>query len=331
MSLAHDLSIVHNPVTRAELTHLQRSQPAQRFVRFWARRFVLTIAVIWSLTIIGIHLSLATSQPEIYESQNLGAYDWMLQPLIALTALALVIHFSTLYRTLTIGGNTIVREKEVGAWENIILTRIGSRRLILGKWWAVVRMTWRDFAVLGIIRAGAVVGFGTMILANHTSQLLVLTGEKSSNPAMDILLAPMFVMALTVVNGLFTAAAGVTGSLLTRSNSPGVLTAQAIRMGTALIPVVIMLPIIIYAANYFNSLPDAQADAFIQQWNPLLFFQLNFIDNGAIGAATLANPLDGGGNLLIGVMTATVLIYGLLTLFLLKVGQWLARRQGMTA
>jgi hypothetical protein len=75
MSLAHDLSIVHNPVTRAELTHLQRSQPAQRFVRLWARRFVLTVAVIWSLTIIGIHLSLATSQPEIYESQNLGAYD----------------------------------------------------------------------------------------------------------------------------------------------------------------------------------------------------------------------------------------------------------------
>jgi hypothetical protein len=92
-----------------------------------------------------------------------------------------------------------------------------------------------------------------------------------------------------------------------------------------------MLPIIIYAANYFNSLPDAQADAFIQQWNPLLFFQLNFIDNGAIGSATLANPLDGGGTLLIGVMTATVCIYGLLTLFLLKVGQWLARRQGMTA
>jgi hypothetical protein len=30
-------------------------------------------------------------------------------------------------------------------------------------------------------------------------------------------------------------------------------------------------------------------------------------------------------------MTATVLIYGLLTLFLLKAGQWLARRQGMTA
>src|SRR5690606_30315371 len=112
--------------------------------------------------------------------------------------------------------------------------------------WAVVCMVWRGYALLAVLRAATVIGIGTMIFSSSSNVVFWYSSNSPEFPVLKLIVAGVIVAIFTMLNCLFTAAAGVVGSFLGRTSSPGVTTAFATR-GTALtIPILLLLtPIVV--------------------------------------------------------------------------------------
>jgi hypothetical protein len=321
----------HNPIIRAELLHLRRKRRVPGPATLWARRSMLGSAGLLALFIFGAALGLGLTYPDIYDSAERMLLARTTYPFILLLALTLHLHFTTIQRTLTLAADTIRREKRSGTWESLLLTGVDARRLVLGKWWAVVRMVWRDYVLLAGLRAGVSVGLGAMVFANQGGALVVLGEGEAGDPVPGVLLAACFVIALTLVNGLFTTAAGVTGSLLSQGQSQSTVAAQLVRLGAVMIPVLLLAIPLAAIIAHLITLPTPEALEFGSVWNPLLWLQITFLDNGTLATAMIASAVDPIWLQMVGVALAALCVYLLLTAVLLRLGQWLARRQGVSS
>ncbi len=319
MSLAQDLSL-HNPVARAEHNHLLRAAPVQRPVR---RR--LFLAILYGIVVLGLLLvffslghalfSIKTAAPHNLRSVAMGFFLF-----------TVILHFSTLSGTLAIASATILREKFIGTWDTLILTDIDARQLVLGKWWAVVCMTWRRFAFLAVLRAAASMILGILIFSADNNYILWFDRQPAANPLFNIVFAALLMVAFTMINGLFTAAAGVMASFLGCTN---VVIAQAVRMSVALLPVIIlMVPVVYYLVKY---MPPVDIDDIGPLPMIIVWIQITFLDNGFLHTTMMANPLDstGWGFLLVGLLCLS--FYGFLTVGMLRLGQFIAYKQGVSA
>jgi hypothetical protein len=320
-----------NPIIRAELLHLRRKRRVPGPAAQWARRSVFGSAGLLALIVFGAALELGLTYPDIYDSAQPVLLARTTYPFILLLALTLHLHFTTIQRTLTLAADTIRREKRGGTWESLLLTGVDARRLVLGKWWAVVRTVWRDYALLAGLRVGVSVGLGAMVFANRGGALVALGEGKAGDPVPGVLLAACFIIALTLVNGLFTAAAGVTGSLLSQGRGQGTAAAQLVRLGAVMIPVLLLAIPLAAIVTHLITLPTPEALEFGSVWNPLLWMPITLLDNGTLATAMIASAVDPVWQDMAGVALVAVCVYLLLTAALLRVGQWLARRQGVSS
>lgn len=315
--------LLNNPITVLEKQ--QATQPRSR-----TERLAMLFAIPTAFWLIGILVWLAWRNPPWQFIRLDIVLDWLQTPITLLVVYGILLHVQTVGKTLSLGVHAVITRTHTGAWESLVMTGIDARRLVYGRWWAVVQLTWRRFLLLGIIRAAAILGLG-MVLINNGSRAFVYVSEGPSvSPTLDALLAVVAIVTLTVVNGMFTAAAGVLGSFFARAESPGLFTAIAARIGALLLPLLlILLPVFMFI------LRDMDNNIF-EQDTPIFLVLETFgmtlatlVDNGVLLGMTQSNPLDQGTKMFIVVLLLAVGIYWGLLWGMLWVAQIIARRQGV--
>lgn len=314
-----------NPVTGAEINHIQRQQAAGSWLS-WLNRLLWWGMLAGSTGMVIFSVVLPVSNPTIYATPGLK-HPAVAYLLGALTLATFYTHFRLMLQTLVMAVNSISREKRGSTWESLLLTGIDARQIIIGKWRAIIALTWRDYLCLGFIRIGVTIGIGTLVFTEPRLgfiPLLMIGNSPTILPRM--LLAAGSIFTLTMLNGVFTAAAGVLGGFFTRDQTSSQTSGMATRMALVMTPVLLILIPVLYV---ILTIPSATASPALQDMmNIAMFTQIGLIDNGTFIAAGIANPL---GDWLLRYAIAivgVVLIEIFLTWFALRYACWLAKRQG---
>jgi hypothetical protein len=325
-------SPTHNPILRAELYHYQRGQTKRRW-RWWHIPWQL-LTLISNLSVI-VALIAALVSFEIDATQELLTTILsivLLAPGFVLIPVTIVMHFRLILQTLTVASDSIAREKRSGTWDIMLLTGIDSRRLILGKWWAILRSLARPYAYLAFLRVGTII-YITLVsnrityyqsfgLIPHYQPLNVLTD----------FLAPILLIALmTFVNAGFTSAIGVYTSLLSKRGSVGMAVAVAIRVGV-LVPTAIIIAWMSWQYSYSLYSYDTMTDYYS---SPAWYISqigggmaVTLLDNGATMIGSMAGSSEANTkffNFLSVCLGLT--FYGLVGGAMLFVAQMIAVRQ----
>lgn len=143
--------IRRNPIVNAEFNH-------QRFVIARSRSGWLAIAMAVMFVVPSLILSIgysilmlmepATITDRFAENFNLPivvlVFNLSLYPVLTMVSLGL-------------SANSILRERQGKTWETLMLTNVGARQIILGKWLASLRAIAGDHIMVTIARLGLVV------------------------------------------------------------------------------------------------------------------------------------------------------------------------------
>lgn len=262
--------------------------------------------------------------------------------LIILTIiLALIFHLLALILVMVAAANSTVREKTGNTWDLLLMTGIDARGYILGKWWAVLRNSFRLGLLLIPLRAGVIAFVGASISREfaqfsyyYSAQYRLLPPEPLSFIAAGLLLVPVTFLAFAQ-----TAACGVLASV--RVRRVGLAVAAGIGTALGLMVVATVLGIVVIWLQQ-------QVSSFTGNYFDLYFIPMSWSmaiwDNGSIA---LTDPLQyrtvfAGGpaspiftpitSLLSTLIVAALLIawYGLATWLVLRAAIRQARRQGMS-
>jgi hypothetical protein len=314
-----------NPVMRAERSYQERS--SARRGRRWRRglaRLVKTVLVGMALGMLGAGVLGSLLGIDISDAVNAGS-GWLTLFAIFVTTY----HFGVMVNTLSLGANSIAREKQGQTWDMLVLTGIDARQIVRGKWMATVRRQFRAYLVLAVMRIGAIVVYS--VVTNSIFSFTVgYGGDRLTylpHPLNYALLAGV-VTLMTLANLVFTAACGVWASAVT--HRPAMAQARAIgtRIALLLVPSFVLL----FFFGRFLAY-DARTGAF---YDLLLGTGLTLADNGATAAANLVavhygwegappSPINLG--LVVTVTLATLGIYALWTIVALRRAQTLAVKQ----
>jgi len=314
--------MVQNPVAQAEYDHLQRDN-----VRNWFG--IIGRGFFWVMASLAVLITAASMSRALTTPDTFYEYDNVIVQIVLLLAIyTFVYHFRTVFKTLGMASHTILREKESGTWETLLLTNMNSRRLVMGKCWAIVRLMWPAYARLTILRVGTSIGVGAVILASNRNFVFWFDNEPSTTPAFDIVLVIGIITVLTMSNLLLTAVTGVLASMLGRLHSPAIATGQVIRMGFMLLPAVLfMIP---GAFIFIQYEPPLTIDEIGVTGQIVVWLVATLVDNGTLLTSLLANPLDAITSLAIPVSIIFIILYFTLIWLALKLAQFIAQRQGAT-
>ena len=316
---------LENPVAQAELDHLRRITVSRSaLIRIFTRGLFIVMNVI-SLLIVALVVSRAVKTPDTYYEYS----EIIIQVVVLLMVYTVFMHFQVMFRTLGIASNTILREKQSHTWETLILTNVNARQLVLGKWLAVIYIMWKSYTWLAVLRVGASLGFGAIILSNDRNIILWFRNQPTLSPVRDLVYAIVLVILFTFANLLFTAAAGVIASLLGRVNSPGIATGQATRLGVLIVPILLfMIPIIYYFVTLTPPITNEKLGPFGEF---IAWVEISILDNGSLLTSILSNPQDSVASTFVPAGLVVSSVYLVLAAVLLVVGQWIAKKQGASA
>ncbi len=311
-----------NPVMRAERTYQERS--TARRSRRWRRglaRLAKTLLVGMALGMTSAGLLGSLLGIDITDSVN-AASSWL--SLFAI--FVITYHFGVMVNTLSLGANSIAREKQAQTWDMLVLTGIDARQIVRGKWSATVRRQLPAYLLLAVMRIGAIVLYAT-IVNSMFSFTVGYGGERLTylpHPLHYVLLAGL-VTLLTLANLAFTAACGVWASAV--AHRAGLAQARAI--GTRIVLLLVPSFIVLFFVSRFLGY-NASAGVI---YDLLLGTAMTLADNGATAAANLVvvrygwegtppSPINVG--LVLAVTLAALVIYALWTALALRRAQTLA-------
>lgn len=268
-----------NAISQAESAYLERqpkSRAGWRILLRLSQWVMLTI----SLILFGGEFAGALLQRDAAPiGERLGVLTGVF------IAYTVVRHFVLMLQTLSLSANSIAREKQSANWDILLLTGIDARRIIYGKWLAVVQRQLPAYIMLGLLRAGAVVYFSAftsrsfyqLIYSPNYSNILI----PISPLPLQILLAGAVIFLLTLLNLPFTAACGVAASAEARSSV------------MALVRALILRPITLMSVVLVSSFVNALAYAIFGFNLPSVFSRIIIYGFGAMAdnGVTLATPL----------------------------------------
>lgn len=310
-----------SPITLCEIRHLERSRQVYNRLSNWLNRALWLSLLIPALSIALFCVLLAAVDPLQFATHPGERYLTITRILGVISGVTFYLHFQVQVTTLGMAADSIAREKRSGTWESLLLTGLDARQLVWGKWIAIVRLMWRDYLRLGLLRVGATVGIGALILTEPRIGLVQLSSEPQEWAVFRMLLAAVLVMGITLLNCFFTAAVGVFSAFFTRVGTPGSSTAFVARLGFVLAPVLTALfPVLIVLSGHREVHPELLS--LVGNW------QLLLLDNGTSALAGLANPLDSWAAGYLAVIVAGVATYVGLTTAALYLAKHIAKQQG---
>jgi hypothetical protein len=233
-------------ITRAELAYQHRSSRQGRWRR-WVGRIIMAFGITMSMILFWGEFAgaaLGRDAGPIGDKLRIGA--------VGLLVLALVYHFVLMIQTLSFAANSIARERQNNTWDMLVLTGVDARQIVRGKWWATVQRQWHSYALLGLLRTGAVVWFSA---SNSRYLLYLMNSSYNSNYGsysgynyygysyisnitpplpLGIIFVGAVIFTLTMVNLGFTAACGVLASAQIRRSALALGRSIALRLLTIL-------------------------------------------------------------------------------------------------
>jgi hypothetical protein len=236
-------SFTQNPIAHAE-TIIQKRPVTSGLITRLVKAILYTF-----LTIMSLGLLVLLQLPGTFNTST-----WTLRVsstlLIVFMILVLVQHFRVMFHTLSITVAALERERRQDErWDSLVMTGIPARAIVLGKWWAMVRACWRDYAWLMLWRAGAVI-----FLAGQN----IYTPNGFVGPSLgNMLIAALMVATFTMMNLLFTTACAVYAGLAYRRAALAAAIITRILMivffSIGLVVIVLQLTAVWYLPAYYYS------------------------------------------------------------------------------
>ena len=166
-------------------------------------------------------------------------------------------------RTISTANQSMVDERTGKTWELLMLTGVGSWRLILGKWLGTMRFMLRDYVWLFALRGGVLVwGIAHINMTDIYGGSVMYRRTESSVTVLDMSIAhEMFVPVLLLIAGflvlelMLSSALGIATGIFDWSRRAGNWTAILMRVG---VPIVFTLGLL-YAFGLISFAPNYQA------------------------------------------------------------------------
>lgn len=219
-----------NPVVQAEFRHQRFVINNSRSGGIWILLALLMVvpALLASLFFIGAAFA-ALYVPGLLDLLMVG--EGVLYVIVMITMVSLQVVVTMI--TLALAANSIGRERRGLTWDNLRLTSLTPRQIVLGKWWASLRALWGDHLMAGILRAGFLCGvvasIAAYLLDPGLSSVVLIPPEMVENTAAYLLLHLPLLLAFTALYGLLDA--GLTAAM-------GMISALAERLGVVATTVV---------------------------------------------------------------------------------------------
>ncbi len=260
------------PIIKQERLHLLRSKQIRN------RRGIEWLFIL--LLVSGIGFQIADRfQPQIAQFLNQplrgveSFIDWAKDFLPSIAILLLIVqHLGVGWTALRLASGTLARERQNRTWETLVLTAVSARRIVFGKWLAVITLQWQFQRRALLLRAALI---AWVLFEAHFQQPPPLeTWGIAALGVVLVALAPM-------VNVLFGAAVGVLASAFTRSE------VGAARVA-GLLEFMVLLPLLIsggLVGNLFVRLGGLSNEISILQSTLLLAF----IDGGIFALANVVS------------------------------------------
>ncbi len=232
-----------------------------------------------------------------------------------------IVHTITAVYALNAGADAISREHMEHTWDSLVLTGLSARRILLGKWRAVLRRTGPWMVLLGFIRL-AMIPIFLVALVNYYGWLVTQYGpyigySGGYGYSMDYgavewvpwasILAVTMTVVLTILDILCCTAVGLAASALTRNGIIAKVIALAVRFS----------PVLLFAVFTRYELGAGSTDSY----RVLRFAPFAIADGGTAPLSRLSVPrtpistithVDALG----GLFLSTALIIGLLLIAL---------------
>ncbi len=245
------LSVVNNPLLQFEYKRILTMARKNGYQHIWKRVYaVLIFLTLWAIG----SLLLFPNVPLVATHQVSFAGVLIL---IGQAVISLILLQRTLIRATLIAG----RERtSAWNWETFVLTGVDARTVIVGKWKAVVQSLWREYMLLGILRA-IIFPVALMLHEIHSEYPYRVAGQYSLLdyvPSLaNLLFGVVAIFLLTLAQLPLMAAIGVL-SASRKANAPAGFgrafsTWLLVMMGTTLI---IVLVFIAYNQYMFYSNDD---------------------------------------------------------------------------
>lgn len=227
-----------NPILIRELNHQWYVMEKSRSGRMWILLAVLMLlpALLTSLVMFVGAMFFNLSIPPIPlingQSPSLLAVGQAL-----LLVMSIALYVVVMLVSFGLATNSITREKRGKTWDNLILTNISARQLVIGKWWASLQALNGDHVVVGLLRLGlvawVVVGFRDRMLAP----------EPLSIPVALILFA-LLVVIFTLIDAMFNTALGIAVMMLDSTSAIGASIFLAVRSAVVMYGVWLFVSIV---------------------------------------------------------------------------------------
>ncbi len=238
-------------------------------------------------------------------------------------------HFGLMLETLILGAVSIAGERESGRWELLLLTGVSAQQVVRGKWLALVKRQLPAYLWLAVFRVGAIAAW-TLAINDTSSFSTVYQYFNTSvyytlpNPLL-VMLAALLVVAMTLLNLVFTAACAMMASAVSPGRVRAILSAIAARLVlTVGIAALVMFTLLVV-------LPGSVVGSGQYFWSTVGYLLIGLVDNGSTVASTFQSPithytsLDYDSSLTVGQAVSMLLgslgtlgLYALLTRFNLR-------------
>lgn len=316
MTIQPPAALRDNPITRAEILHVQRAGKMRR-VRGLRLQFIilLVLALLAHLALSERNLSaqLLSVSPAQAEQILRNLYSFVV---IILAGSLMAQHLTHLSQTINYAAVSIARERQNRTWDSLLLTGISARRLVWGKWWAAVSLSWTTMREAMLWRVVVVLFIGTLPGAQFNG----------SPPLPLVITAAALVAVYPLFGGLVGAAVGVIASLLTNTEAGGTRLSSALQFGL----IISLLFMLMIGLTIFGLVVETVEPAWA---SAVVGVFLTPIDGGLVMALGFlvgdANNLT-AITLQVGVVIS-IAVTVLSALVLLQFAVWLARRLGVSA
>jgi hypothetical protein len=313
MGIRHDIqdNWLDNPIAWREFITLFR----QRGKWFWRVLYGLTLLVVVTPLFFNWSRHLDDAVSFIFGTLLLA--NIFIYPLVVV-------------RTIMTANESVSRERRGYTWDLLMLTGVGTWRVVIGKWLGTLRFITRDYGWLFFLRISAffwyVVQHSFYSYGWGADRNLLTLADANIN-WQPFMASIALMLAFTVVEMLFSSAIGVATAFFNwRSRTSGGI-AIGVRVGLA----IAIFFGTMYAVGYLRfdgSYPnyDDHVDQFI------MTFALTFVDNGIMSSARIAaedylDVEDIGAIRL--ALYLNLLLYVVLTGIALEVARTVAHRVGV--
>lgn len=216
-----------NPVAHIELQHQWNVMEKSRSGRVWILLALVLLlpALLASLIFFGAGLlGHRLSAPLTFNQINSLAQSLDTIGQLTLLTMNVAQYLVVMLVAYGLSNNSINREKRGKTWENLLLTDISARKIVIGKWWASLRALYGDHIVVGLLRLGMLAylldTFGRFFLQPVFNGVMP---EGYILPAGQLLILALFVLLFTAIDTGMNTGMGLTVALMDVPGAVGLM------------------------------------------------------------------------------------------------------------